>query len=778
VTTESRPTSGVADQGEAFLRRSDAVDAPSANSIWRAKGAARCRNALAHAVAPGDRLALLRTLVQFSHGRVVLGDEGIRLTSAEGDLLVRFGLASDEKVLRLLGGSEDSVFLSGLEDGLRFEGAPRQLFDSASPDAVLLRSTPHKQYKNAAQKAAVRALLTMPPGGGLMVSMPTGSGKSLLFQIAAREAQRRRSASCIVVITPTVALALDHHRTLSNMAGLEGSVALTGDLKGSARENALFAFRRGEVPILLLSPEQALSPMVSEALIEAAMDPTQKGGVLAASLAAFVIDEAHIVEQWGRSFRPDFQRLSALVARLRHHDPSLRALLLSATLPPAARRELRRSYGSAPQMWLEVDARAPRYEFDVVVQSFGDPVIRQAALDLAIDRASRPAIVYTTLVDAASALHDRLARERGYQRIALFTGAISDAGQRRAIVRNWAADEIDLVVATTAFGMGVDKMDVRAVIHACLPEGPTRWYQEIGRAARDGHQGLAVCLFTDFEYWAGQTSDVSDAYAQSTRNWLGRAKAEERWAALVRKRRHITWQGERRRLTLDLDAVREGLPSRSGDYNRAWNRALLTLLQRAGVLEVVSTNPEGDEPGDLWVVDICEDRMLEESASAVWDHIEIVRDAEQSEAKTELDQFVTIMRQPESYRGGRGARRTVRALPIMPKTWLRTAKTLDLRWLGDGLARRCSGRRSATSGGSDLAGAARYGIQTRIGPVGDATESRGRGAVHCFSRSSRWGGGSAEASRTSVRLCSFPSRMERTACEPGSDWNGYPYALK
>ena len=259
MNTELGPASGVAEKGEALRRRSDAVDAPSANSIWRAKGAARCRNALAHAVAPGDRLALLRTLVQFSHGRVVLADEGIRLSSAEGDLLVRFGLASDEKVLRLLGGSGDSVFVSGLEDGLRFEGAPRQLFESASPDAVLLRSTPHKQYKNAAQKAAVRALLTMPSGGGLMVSMPTGSGKSLLFQIAAREAQRRRSGCCIVVITPTVALALDHHRTLSNMAGLEGSVALTGDLKGSARENVTDAFRRLEL-LVKNCPPSSVAP--------------------------------------------------------------------------------------------------------------------------------------------------------------------------------------------------------------------------------------------------------------------------------------------------------------------------------------------------------------------------------------------------------------------------------------------------------------------------------------------------------------------------------------
>ncbi|WOJ88375.1 DEAD/DEAH box helicase [Methylocapsa polymorpha] len=575
-------------------------------------------------------------------------DEEIVLSRSETELLGRFGLASDGKILRLMETSEDFVLVPGLYDALKFESAPRLVFEPASPDAALLRSTPYRRYRSAAQKAAVRALLTMPAGGGLMVSMPTGSGKSLLFQIAALEARRRRTGSCVVVITPTVALALDHQRTLSGIAGLERSIALTGDLKGSAREDALFAFRRGDVPILLLSPEQVLSSAVSAALAEAAMDPAQKPGGLAASLAVFVIDEAHIVEQWGRSFRPDFQRLSSALAALRRHDPNLRALLLSATLPPAARRELRRSYGAAPQPWLEVDARAPRYEFDVAIQSFDDPAIRQTALDLAIDRVPRPVIVYTTLVEEASHLYDRLTRERGYRRAALFTGAISDPGQRRAIVDQWAVDEIDLVVATSAFGMGVDKADVRAVVHACLPEGPTRWYQEIGRAARDGYQGLAVCLFTDFGPQLGPTSDVRDAFGQSTRSWLGRDKAESRWRALVDRRRDMTWQGERRRLTLDLDAVREGLANFSGDYNRAWNRALLTLLQRAGVLEVVTTNPSGDEPGDLWVVDICDDRMFEKSMSNVWDYIMSVRDAEQAEAKEELSLFVALMRQPES----------------------------------------------------------------------------------------------------------------------------------
>src|SRR5262249_42429474 len=156
-------------------------------------------------------------------------------------------------------------------------------------------------------------------------------------------------------ITPTVSLALDHARNLSSIQGLENSRALTGDLSVAERSDLLDAFRRGEVPVLLLSPEYAFGA-ARDALLEAATPHTAKFGMLAARLDRVVVDEAHIIESWGRSFRPDFQRLPALIADLRQLDPSLKLLLLSATLPPAARRVLRQAYGTIGN-WLEVDAR-------------------------------------------------------------------------------------------------------------------------------------------------------------------------------------------------------------------------------------------------------------------------------------------------------------------------------------------------------------------------------------------------------------------------------------
>jgi hypothetical protein len=181
------------------------------------------------------------------------------------------------------------------------------------------------------------------------------------------------------------------------------------------------------------------------------------------------------------------------------------------------------------------------------------------------------------------------------------------------------------------------------VIHACLPEGAVRWYQEIGRASRDGHQGLAACLFTNS--WT-ERDDVGDAFGQATASWLTREIAESRWRALMERGVSSRWIGARRRLTLDLDATREGLPSQSSDYNRTWNMSLLNLMQRAGVLAVVAVASEFDEIGARWEVELIDHGLLERGAQAIWDRIFAIRNSEQAVAGEDLKAFVRLMTKP------------------------------------------------------------------------------------------------------------------------------------
>lgn len=629
----------------------DLNDSENFRDDWLGRSRDLCRARMLQSHGP-DRLALLRSFIRLNGGRASLDQLGF--VPSEIEAARRFGIRLSDRAVRLA--EDEWQDASGtFRPLIDLDSQERRIDESCPPDAVLLGHTNHRGYRSRAQKSAVRALLTMPDAASMMVCMPTGAGKSLLFQLAALFERAAEPGACVIVITPTVSLALDHQRTLSAIPGLEQSRALLGATTPSERAKrveTLNAFRRGDVPVLFVSPELALGDARAD-LLDAAASADEKLARLSGRIVSVFIDEAHIVESWGRTFRPDFQRLPALISDLRRRQPKLKTVLLSATLPPAARNVLRHAYEGTGD-WLEIDAHMPRREFDIAIKSFATNEERNQELDWLIDRAPRPLIVYTTLAESRALDEERgkeeisaaevfeRQRKRGYQRIALFTGD-TGPGERKTIVDGWADGEIDIVVATSAFGMGVDKNDVRTVIHACLPDGPSRYYQEIGRAARDGRQGLAFALFTDTD---GQfQDDVQSAFSIASGSWLTRAKAEPRWKSLFENRIEGAWQGANFALTADLNALPENLRGRrSSDYNRNWNMSLLNLLQRAGMVRVASC--EAGTMKEAWDVEILDERLLSPGNSDVWDDVFDLRSAEQRQAARDVREFVRIMKDP------------------------------------------------------------------------------------------------------------------------------------
>lgn len=608
---------------------------------WQADVLAHLTTRMLGAPSPADRGVLLREAARINNGPFQV-PPGVALEDIDAE---RFGLVAETS-----GGDRFVNRRPQLPPALP-EDLRRQLDAVLPVDTQLRRPDRHMSadgvlhrlgfngYRNPTQKAAVRALLTMPPASTLLATLATGTGKSLLFQLAARwlrDNAPEGTRPTVLVVVPTVALALDHQASTSALPGLADAKALTSAQPRSERDNVIQAFRRGEVPVLFASPEMALGRLREPALeLCLPMDSEKRASAVRGRLAQLFVDEAHIVATWGRSFRPELQRIPELVGELRQRAPELSTVLLSATVDEPSLELLKQQYeGSLPDRWLHINEGVPRREFDLVHQWFSSDAERDAVLLRLADFMPRPAIFYTTEVAHAENLLEEL-RRRGYERSAVFTGRTR--AERRGIVDAWRRRELDLVVATSAFGMGVDQADVRVVVHACVPESGARYYQEIGRAGRDGHQAFGVILATP--------ADVGQGGRQALGNTLSYEIALPRWLALLDSRRPQTGQDGCVRYDMDLTAEGEhlerGYPA--GSYNLRWNKSLLVQLQRYGALTVVAGDEvEDDEHLERWTVKAAPehpDLWQRDTAAKALEAILQQRDDEEAEAQQAFKEF-------------------------------------------------------------------------------------------------------------------------------------------
>ncbi|MEU5091644.1 RecQ family ATP-dependent DNA helicase [Streptomyces sp. NPDC021356] len=332
-------------------------------------------------------------------------------------------------------------------------------------------------------------------GEDVLVVMPTGSGKSAVYQVPAL-----MLSGPVVVVSPLLALQRDQIAGLPDDDRVPGAVAVNSDLDATTTEAAWQAVDRGEARFLYLSPEQLAKEEVAERLA-------------AARPCLLVVDEAQCVSSWGHDFRPDYLRLAQAVRRLGRPP----VLALTATAAPPVRREIIERLGM----------RRPR----LMVTGFDRPNIRLEACRFqseddrrrsVIERAAaepKPGIVYA----ASRKDCEYYARELGSLGLAAerFHAGLR-ACERARIHDAFLSGAADVVVATSAFGMGIDKEDVRFVLHASLPGSLDAYYQEIGRCGRDGRPALAVLCHRPQDtgmqtYFAGRApspgtvSDVAEA---------------------------------------------------------------------------------------------------------------------------------------------------------------------------------------------------------------------------------------------------------------------------
>src|SRR5438093_6439009 len=366
-------------------------------------------------------------------------------------------LIDDDREAQLALRGLDRIDVAATEQQTAYEGP-------LDPDSLLA----HFGYDEfrPGQREAVRAALD---GRDSLVVMPTGGGKSLCYQLPGIA-----SGELTVVVSPLIALMADQYRRLL-LGGHPAAMIASGMEEEAARE-ALRAVRGGRARIVFCSPERFASASFLSALSARTVD-------------LFAVDEAHCVSEWGHDFRPDYLRLRGVIDRL--GSPTVMACTATATEQVA--EEIRERLGLRDPFVVRSGFDRPNLSFDVVpLDGKGSKARKHMMLSAALaDPASRPSIVYCGTRRDVEEVTERL-RAEGVTAVGYHAGMAAD--ERASAQHRFMEGDADVVVATNAFGMGVDKADVRSVIHWAIPKTVEAYYQEVGRAGRDGLPARGILL--------------------------------------------------------------------------------------------------------------------------------------------------------------------------------------------------------------------------------------------------------------------------------------------
>ena len=360
------------------------------------------------------------------------------------------------------------------------------------------RAEPADDDGRPVQKQVVEAAMA---GGNLLAILPTGAGKSLCYQVPALS-RYAKTGALTVVISPLVALMADQVAGLERR-GISAGVTVNGMLSMPERADALDRVRLGDAGILLISPEQLRSVSVRRTLEQR-------------EIGAWVVDEAHCLSQWGHDFRPDYRYIGRFIRERAGDAAPPPVWCLTATAKPDVTTDIVQYFRDSLGIELQVfDAGSQRTNLEFVVVEASDDQkfasVHQLLEAELMEDAGGGAIVYCS-TRARTEQMAAFLQEKGLSADHFHAGLLPDT--KRSVQEAFIGGALKVIAATSAFGMGIDKPDVRVVIHADIPGSLENYLQEAGRAGRDQETARCILLYT--------SNDVERQFGLAARSRLQR----------------------------------------------------------------------------------------------------------------------------------------------------------------------------------------------------------------------------------------------------------------
>ena len=471
---------------------------------------------------PKDLAILIRQWIRrerINNEDVLTVDLDPRLLSKIQDVLIEFNLSKhqmNDGDYALTAVPWTPNWVTGSNNGYAVDNCSgeqlRRVTPSITSDLRFRNLTGYGKFKSSGQFAAVQCVRAMREGSTIIVMLPTGSGKtevalSMIEDLGIGHPVHDKYSLVSIIVVPYISLAKDLERRFVDLYKNEWNgigplkFSYTHDTSPDDKDALLERINNptDQIPgIIITSPESFVGKFRKQL-----RDWAESG-----RLGSIIFDEAHLIYQSGVGFRLDFRELSTMrdqLIKISKKGCRPRTLLMSATIGETELRYLIDKFGPLDSLAI-VDASEARQEPDMFVASCGSVIDKKHKLREALHNLPRPLIVYVTKPEMAREVHKEII-DLGFWRTRCVVGETSSSDREEVLYSlrtGGNGSKCDIVVANSAFGLGIDCEEIRSVIHYCLPESVDRWYQEVGRGGRDGNSSVGLLITS------GQSGDNTD----------------------------------------------------------------------------------------------------------------------------------------------------------------------------------------------------------------------------------------------------------------------------